>query len=240
MDNNSRIALISEQVDELNQFIQNFWKYPNQVSRIDVDIALEKTRRIYEILSRLEIQGNGSIQDLKQEVSVQNEALKKEEISQKTPVEFSVKNETDFNSVNIPEKVETIKEVPTEIKQKEAPATLIDLFSTPVSEKKISGKKTIVEKMAEEKTVEIVADKIGKNKISGLNQAIGINEKFFFINELFEGDMKEYKTAIDTLDRAESLDRAVEFMHKLAENHGWDKALEAHGKLMDFVERKFQ
>jgi hypothetical protein len=239
MDNNSRIALISEQLDELHQFIQNFRKYPNQVSRIDVDIALEKTRRIYETLSRLEIQGNGSIQDLKQEISVQNEALK-EEISQKTLVEFNVKNEPDFNSVNIPETVEAVKEVSTEIKQKEAPTALIDLFSTPVSEKKISGKKTIVEKMAEEKPVEIVADKIGKNKISGLNQTIGINEKFFFINELFEGDMKEYKTAIDTLDRAESLERAVEFMHKLAENHGWDKAQEAYGKLMDFVERKFQ
>jgi hypothetical protein len=239
MDNNSRIAIISEQLDELHQLIQNFRKYPKQVYRIDVDLALEKLRRIYEDLSRIEIQSNASNQDLKKEVTVQNETLK-ENLRQEFPVEFSLQNEPDFSVNRIPETIEEVREVPTEIKQKESPTALIDLFSAPVSEKKISGKKTIVEKIAGEKPVEIVADKIGKNKISGLNQAIGINEKFFFINELFEGDMKEYKTAIDTLDRAESLERAVEFMHKLAENHGWDKTQEAYGKLMDFVERKFQ
>jgi hypothetical protein len=238
MENNSRLRMIAEQIDELIHLIRKINESRQQVYRIDVDLALEKVRRIYENLNHLDIQSKISIPDAKDAVKVHTE-ITKEEPGQKVPVEFSITKEPPEDPSSINEPVEEVVSSAKEEKVKEIPVPLIDLFSTTAAEEKVTGKKTIVEKMAEQKPVEIVADKIGKKKISGLNQVIGINEKFFFINELFEGNMKEYKKAIDELDQCESYDRAVECLKTLIENKGWDKSNEAYGMLLDFVERKF-
>jgi hypothetical protein len=238
MENNSRLRMIAEQIDELIQLIRKINESQQQVYRIDVDLALEKVRRIYENLNHLDVQNEISIPDVKEAVKVHTE-ITKEEPGQEVPVEFSITKEPPEDSSSINEPVEEVVSSAKEEKVKETPVPLIDLFSTTAAEEKVTGKKTVVEKMAEQKPVEIVADKIGKKRISGLNQVIGINEKFFFINELFEGNMKEYKKAIDELDQCESYARAVECLKTLIENNGWDKSNEAYGMLLGFVERKF-
>ncbi len=238
MENNSRLRMIAEQIDELIQLIRKINESRQQVYRIDVDLALEKVRRIYENLNHLDVQSEISIPDVKDKVKDHTE-ITKEEPGQEVPVEFSITKEPPDDSSSINEPVEEVVSSAKEEKVKETPHPLIDLFSTTAAAGKVIGKKTVVEKMAEQKPVEIVADKIGKKKISGLNQVIGINEKFFFINELFEGNMKEYKKAIDELDQCESLAKAVEFLKTLLENNGWDKSNEAYGMLLGFVERKF-
>jgi hypothetical protein len=238
MDNSSRIALISEQLAELKQLIQKFGESPQRVYFIDVDLALEKLRRIYEGLNRLDIQSADSVQGVNDTLMIQNE-IKEEESIPETREEISPKKEPEGGSIIFPEPVEEKKELPGETQTKEEQPALIDLFSTTSSQDQLNIKRTIVEKMADEKPVEIVADKIGKKKISGLSQAIGINEKFYFINELFEGNMKEYKNAIDALDRAENLAVAVEYLGSLAEKNTWDKSKEAYNMILEFVERKF-
>lgn len=238
MENNSRLRMIAEQIDELIQLIRKINESRQQVYRIDVDLALEKVRRIYENLNHLDVQSAISIHDLKDKIKDHTE-ITKEESGLEAPVEFSISKEPQDDSSSINESVEEVVSSTKEEKVKETPPSLIDLFSTTSAQEKVIGKKTVVEKMAEQKPVEIVADKIGKKKISGLNQVIGINEKFFFINELFEGNMKEYKKAIDELDQCESYARAVECLKTLIENNGWDKSNEAYGMLLGFVERKF-
>jgi hypothetical protein len=230
--------MIAEQIDELIQLIRKINESRQQVYRIDVDLALEKVRRIYENLNHLDVQSAISIPDVKDKIKDHPE-ITKEESGQEAPVEFSIAKEPQDNSSSINKPVEEVVSSAKEKKVKETPPSLIDLFSTTSAQGKVIGTKTVVEKMAEQKPVEIVADKIGKKKISGLNQVIGINEKFFFINELFEGNMKEYKKAIDELDQCESLPEAVEYLKTLLENNGWDKANEAYGMLLGFVERKF-
>jgi hypothetical protein len=238
MDNSSRIALISEQLIELKQLVQKFQESPQQVFLIEVDLALEKLRRMYEGLNRLDIQSLDSLQGEKDMLKVQNEIIEKKSIPE-TREEISPKKEPGGGAIIFPESVEEKKELPGETQTKEAQPVLIDLFSTTSSQEQPNIKRTIVEKMADEKPVEIVADKIGKKKISGLSQAIGINEKFYFINELFEGNMKEYKNAIDALDRAENLAGAVDYLGSLAEKNTWDKSKEAYNMILEFVERKF-
>lgn len=238
MENNSRLRMIAEQIDELIQLIRKINESRQQVYRIDVDLALEKVRRIYENLNHLDVQSAISIPDVKDKIKDHTE-ITKEESGQEAPVAFSISKEPQDDSSSINEPVEEVVSSAKEKKVKETPPSLIDLFSTTSAQGKVIGTKTVVEKMAEQKPVEIVADKIGKKKISGLNQVIGINEKFFFINELFEGNMKEYKKAIDELDQCESLPKAVEYLKTLLENNGWDKANEAYGMLLGFVERKF-
>jgi hypothetical protein len=238
MENNSRLKWISEQLKELDQLILKFQESPQQIYRIDTDLILEKVRRLYESMTLIEVQNAASIPEVKEEVQVRKEILQEEsipEVPDKAGIEI-----TDHETASpVPNHVEEEKVVLKDEEVKETPPALIDLFSTTAPPVKATGTKTTDEEKVVQKPVEILADKFGKKKIAGLNQAIGINEKFFFINELFEGNMKEYKNAIEKLDQSENPATAIETLEQLANSNGWDKSKEAFTMLLDFIERKF-
>jgi hypothetical protein len=238
MENRSGIFLLNEKLEELSQLVHQLNNSPGQVYRIDVDLALEKLRNIYDSLSKLDVQSAVSMPQANEGIVIEK-VIMKEEIVQETPDAVRHEEVPQIDLTIIPEDFEVEEAPSTDKKIKEEPPTLSDLFSTAANQNKSHVKKIIVEKMAEEKPVEILADQFGKKRISGLNQAIGINEKFFFINELFDGNMKEYKTAIDTLDKFENFAKAAEFLDTIVIKNSWDKSSEAYTMLLDFVERRF-
>jgi hypothetical protein len=238
MDNNSRLELITGDVDSLVALIRKIQESPQQVPLIEVDLALEKLRRIYEQLVQMDVQSTVITTQIKEKATVQKEIGQDEPVKE-APVEFNHKKDDVIDSSPVEETDEKGKRSAKEIKGKEPPQALIDLFSTSGAPQKVNDTKSVVDKMTEQKPPEIIADKFGKKKIAGLSQAIGINEKFFFINELFEGNMKDYKSAIDALDQSESLENALENIETLTKKHGWDKSMEAYTMLIDFVERRF-
>lgn len=75
-----------------------------------------------------------------------------------------------------------------------------------------------------------------KTAISDLRQAIGINDKFLLIRDLFDGDGAAYEAAMQTLNDAESLDDCMIY---LTENYAWNADSEGVRLLMDLLERKF-
>ena len=99
--------------------------------------------------------------------------------------------------------------------------------------------KSVVEKIAKERPVESIGEVIQSKRIVNLKLAIGINEKFFFLNELFEGKMNEYNDAIEELDQKDTFKDAVEHVELLKENKNWDEDSEAYVQLKGFLERKF-
>jgi len=82
-------------------------------------------------------------------------------------------------------------------------------------------------------------ENMGKKPIRKLKSAIGINDKFFFVNELFHGVLKDYNDAITSLDSAVGREAAVEILGNLQKKHEWDTKGEGYKKLEDFVNRKF-
>jgi hypothetical protein len=82
-------------------------------------------------------------------------------------------------------------------------------------------------------------ENMGKKPIRKLKSAIGINDKFFFVNELFHGVLKDYNDAITSLDSAVGREAAVEILGNLQKKHEWDTNGEGYKKLEDFVNRKF-
>ena len=77
-------------------------------------------------------------------------------------------------------------------------------------------------------------------KISSLKESISINQRFGFINELFNGENMEYHTAIKTLDEFEDADLAKNFvMNDLFNRYNWSKKEEHVNKLLRLIERKF-
>lgn len=115
----------------------------------------------------------------------------------------------------------------------------IDLFGSeipPVTEKPKQEKK--IEKK-EEKPVVVVPNKIQKPSIQDLTKAIGLNDKFLFANELFEGNMQEYNIAIQQLNGAGSLESAMDYFSNLQQLYEWDMEKETVKQLVDLVDRRY-
>jgi hypothetical protein len=77
-------------------------------------------------------------------------------------------------------------------------------------------------------------------KVETLREAISINQRFSFINELFSGENMEYHAAIqhlDTLPDAESAKRYV--TQSLASKYDWTRKDEHVNKLLKLIDRKF-
>ena len=75
-----------------------------------------------------------------------------------------------------------------------------------------------------------------KGPVSDLRQAIGINDKFALIRELFGGDSDAYDEVMQTLNRFDNLDDCVIY---LTENFAWNPNSESVQLLMTLLERKF-
>ncbi|SHL19984.1 hypothetical protein [Hymenobacter psychrotolerans] len=89
-----------------------------------------------------------------------------------------------------------------------------------------------------ERTAATLADQAPK--VETLREAISINQRFSFINELFSGENMEYHAAIqhlDTLPDAETAKRYV--TQDLAGTHDWSRKDEHVNKLLKLIDRKF-
>lgn len=75
-----------------------------------------------------------------------------------------------------------------------------------------------------------------KGTVSDLRQAIGINDKFLLIRDLFGGDSDAYDEAMQTLNRFDNLDDCVIY---LTESYAWNANSDSVRLLMDLLERKF-
>lgn len=75
--------------------------------------------------------------------------------------------------------------------------------------------------------------------IDSLKKAIGINDKFQFINELFEGNMARYNKTIDTLDSIGNLKSAMEIVHSISQELEWDTEDKAFQQLENYLQRRY-
>ena len=100
---------------------------------------------------------------------------------------------------------------------------------------------TINEKIHKNKLSESsLADKLKQNRINDLKHAIGINEKFLFINELFEGSLNEYNKAITQLNTYTSKDEAEKYIEgELKLKYKWSDTSKAQSVFIELIERKF-
>lgn len=76
-------------------------------------------------------------------------------------------------------------------------------------------------------------------KLPELRSLIGINDKFTFINDLFEKDMRNYNEFISTLNKIDDLGHAQAFVQQNATLHQWDKESMAVQLFMSVFKRRY-
>ena len=84
-----------------------------------------------------------------------------------------------------------------------------------------------------------LADKLQHSALNSLQSAIGINDKFLFVNELFNGSMEKYNRSIANLDDLKTLNGALIYLNELRVELQWNSSNEAYKKILELVHRKF-
>jgi len=85
-----------------------------------------------------------------------------------------------------------------------------------------------------------LADSHSNQKIESLKNSISINQRFSFINELFNGDNMTYYHTIKALDEYTDPETAKQFVTQdLASKYDWSRKQEHLNKLLRLIERKF-
>lgn len=115
-----------------------------------------------------------------------------------------------------------VERVVVEEQSAEEPKCLADVLG--------GGVKTLADAMAssDEPTTPL-------NRVTELRKAIGLNDKFLLVRDLFGGDVERYEATIDTLDEFEDLD---ECMIYIVENFRWNPDSEAARLIVSLLERK--
>lgn len=144
--------------------------------------------------------------------------------------------------VEVPEKIEASENA--EKKTKLPKKAVADLFSiatnTTIADKFRTENKTLNEKFSNpDKKGKSIADKLQEKPIKDLKAAIGINDKFKFINELFDGNLQGYNECIDKLNGFVSFEEAGSFLDSLKNQNNWANENESFAKLSDMIIRRY-
>jgi hypothetical protein len=95
---------------------------------------------------------------------------------------------------------------------------------------------SVIEKLGVRKEEDDMRSIIKSKPIHSLSEAIGINDKFLFVRELFQGDPGKYTRAISALENSSGFEEARKMILNFAGN---DEENEAARQLIDLVKRKF-
>lgn len=83
-------------------------------------------------------------------------------------------------------------------------------------------------------------DKLKKQPIRSLKQEIDLNQKFWFTNELLDGNGQQFNQLLEQLDKAQTLTEASALLHKELESALYDEEKSrAFHKLLELVDRRF-
>jgi hypothetical protein len=115
-----------------------------------------------------------------------------------------------------------------------------DLFGgQTIADKLKNETPSLIDKINEGRADQTLAHKMQLKPINDLKTAIGINEKFQFVNDLFEGRIDLYNDAISKLNGCGSESNANSIMEEYMSAHKWNTSNEAYIKLRTFITRRY-
>ncbi|MCF8297848.1 MAG: hypothetical protein K9J13_09920 [Saprospiraceae bacterium] len=180
---------------------------------------------------------------VKPETIIEEIVVEQEKIVEETVVEqekvFQETNEKPIDDTDSPQdKEEQIKK-----EEKLPPPKTGDLFSNvaigTIADKFKNTQQSLYDKFSDSKDDNSISGKMQKQHINDLKNAIGINEKFLFMNELFDGVLDNYNNAINKLNTFENLDDALVCLKDLETKYKWDESIQSYKQLKGMIERKF-
>ena len=105
----------------------------------------------------------------------------------------------------------------------------------------MSSKSDINEQYAEEQEDRSLSEQLKKQTITDLLAAIGLNERYLYANDLFGGDIEEFRKVIRILNDFDNESEATNYFDaELRRSYGWEEDNELAEALLLLVRRRFQ
>ena len=237
MKNNIKkeIFQIIDNVAEQHKTIDS---YETQIPQIELDVIVSNIRKLYENYANLiKINKQQGALKLKEEDVAEIKEIKEEKTLKFEPVLEDSEETIISKTSDKTEKSKEKKEIKS-ITQKK-PDLFSDASSKTIADNFKNETESIYEKFARDDEGNSIGSQMQQKHISNLKDAIGINEKFNFIHELFDGVLNDYNEAIDKLNDFEELENAMNFYTELKEKYNWDENKNSFILLKNFIERKF-
>jgi len=195
------------------------------VSAIEIDLAMQKTRNLYEILLLLRPEEN------KQNVAVHPDKAAARSVSRVAEPEPATKERDKVRD----ERFEKSREMPVEPepsaripgKKKEDKKILSD---------SLKGKAVLGDSLHQNVQYQDLSTHFHAKPVTDLAKAIDINEKYLYIRELFGNDARKFEEAIKIINNAPNFNEAFNYMIR---EYTWDMDSELVQELLEIVRRKY-
>jgi hypothetical protein len=236
MDFNATIDLIIRDLEEAREIIDDLKKYPG-VPVLQVELAKSKCKTAGEVIALLKTIKNNVIAEEKT-VHVNQEPVRQEVIIKKDPenpkpeariasgkptaTEGSPKPENDSQKSLI-----RTEEHDQHAKKHSDSAIIADTFSH------LSG--SLNEQLGTRKADDDISDILKTKPLTSLMEAIGVNDRFLFIREIFHNNRDAYSQALSRLDNTASINDARAIIMSYTGDNNENEAVK---QLLDLVKRK--
>jgi len=84
-----------------------------------------------------------------------------------------------------------------------------------------------------------VAGQVSRQPISNIKAAIGINEKFLYLKELFKNNVNDYNEALEKLNNFDSYMEAEDFFQELKNKYSWNPESKSFQGLAELLNRRY-
>lgn len=231
------LAILKDNTIDIVRLIEMCEK-SDELRKIDLDLLLERIRGIYDILIDMRQLENEDMQELQSKEIVPEP--KKVTPPQESETELQEKTETESLSdieIQTSEKEESGQEddVP-ETHDNHAVRSEEHVKKAAVGEAFQASRRTLYDEVAKSSGKGGLSEKLNTQRISNLTSALGLNEKFELIKELFSGDKSAFDDAFSKLNSADTYDEAISF---LDQEFSWEPDNPHVVKIMELLKRKF-
>jgi len=236
----------AHEATELIQKISGLFEKLNHsaatISALEKDMLLDYTRQLYDKLLQLDSQSVIAESNLPvAEKEPGAEPLPSLENMEPVGVEeIMVSKENYPEPVKFEQKIseDRAKIISKSAKPLSQSTSLFD--DIPVVADRFEEKTTVHDKILKSKEDRSVAEKLSAMPLLDLKKSIGINEKFKFVNELFDGNLQDYNNAIDALNNFTSfMDAQNHIEQAFVDKYNWQKESGVYQSLLFLIQRKF-
>lgn len=235
---------VSKLIEKINILHDSLLSIDEEISSIEKDLLLNYIRQLYEQVLDIgtEDQPLKAIPVVKEVIDLPKEIKKEEpnEVSESQVTEpTNGKTEIIQSAAIVSEPAEQVVLVQTEkenVVEESAPEQSHDpIIMEEINEELVA--------MFEIKEAKELSEKLSNMPIKDLGSALGINDRFLTVNELFGGDSSAFKSCIDHINGLESYEEAKSYLlSNVAQKYEWsssDRLKKAAG-FISLVQRRFR
>lgn len=214
---------------------------PHKHKPVVTDIKVSNEEKIVQVLQVDEAEVEKELELIKQSAELKNEMGMKlrppvqeqlEEPESYTPMNGAI----EFDPIEIDEIPTLATHIPPPVETPPTPPAVVVVPS--LQEQEEQAARDLNEKLKEIRKE--VAQKLGDVPIKDLRKAIGINDRYLYINELFSGDEAMFERSVKTLNQFSILPEAEFWMQReLRIKLGWKEDNVLVQQFVQLVRRRF-